>query len=237
MKHTSVLTSSDSKRWRAYLQKLPDKDFTFFPEYVRIYQQCGEGEAECFVYEDDDGLVLYPYIRRPLSKLPFQHAFSDCYDVSTPYCYGGILGKNIKGRVAQDFRKAFEEHAKDTRIVSEFVRFHPLTCRAQLWERSIQKITLHSHNVVVDLTKSHEEIMQGYRPRLRSYIRATDAAGIRVILDKNFMYIDDFFDMYSQNMKRLHQTGYLNFSHDFFKMFAFFNIFSSLNKKITTFPV
>jgi len=220
MPNVSVLTLSDSERWRRYLQKFTTKDFTFFPEYVGIYEKFGEGKAECFVYEDDDGLILFPYIRRPLSKLPFQHDFSGYYDIVTPYCYGGILEENANQRSVLAFRAAFDKHARDTQIISEFIRFHPLTCRAEMWEGAFQKTHLHSHNVVVDLTKSNEEIVQGYRSRLRSYIHATSAAGVRIILDENFKYIEEFFEMYSQNMKRHGQTGYFTFSKEYFKYLA-----------------
>ncbi len=51
MTNFKVFTLNDVREWNEYLKKLPNgsKDIYFTPDYYLLYEQDGDGVANCFV--------------------------------------------------------------------------------------------------------------------------------------------------------------------------------------------
>ena len=58
------LLSSECLEWNSYIEKLPlnKKDIYFTREYLRLYENNGDGSAKLFVYEEADNIVIYPFL-------------------------------------------------------------------------------------------------------------------------------------------------------------------------------
>ena len=87
-----VLGLIDSADWNKLLDSLsPDrKDVYFTPDYYSLYQKYGDGEARCFVFEQDGEVVLYPFLINPITTLGYK-LDKEYYDIQGAYGYNGII--------------------------------------------------------------------------------------------------------------------------------------------------
>ena len=67
-----VLTWENPNGWNRLLGKLPygQQDVYFTPAYYSLYQNYGDGESLCFVFEKDENTAIYPFLINPIT--PFQ---------------------------------------------------------------------------------------------------------------------------------------------------------------------
>jgi serine/alanine adding enzyme len=213
MATSRVLQTSNESEWRGYLGLVAQKQLVHFPRYARVYERYGDGTAECFVYEGDEGLVVYPYLRREIGAAP------GYTDVITPYGYGGPVyscrGDGSRSQLATAFRSVFASYARETRTVSEFVRFHPFLANHAPFVGLLDGVSLHCVNALVDLTVGADALFQQYRTSYQQCIRKAVASGLRVVPLTGSDFIDPFFDLYSASMLRKHQEGYVKFRREF----------------------
>ncbi|MGB0670892.1 MAG: lipid II:glycine glycyltransferase FemX [Rhodospirillales bacterium] len=216
-----VLSLADAQGWCDVLDRFPCCEVAHSPRFARVYEEKGDGKAECLLFESNGGRVLYPFIRRPLGALGFVPAdLAQLTDIITPYCYGGFVHDAEDGPAARNllvrFRAAFEGYARETGIVSEFVRFHPLLGNHQHCDDLFDAFILHRDNIVVDLSRSVDDLLGGCRQTVRRYIRRAKESGrIHVRLEPTPSSAV-FQDLYSRTMDRHGQRGYLNFQRDYF---------------------
>lgn len=216
-----VLTLRDEAVWSGELERFPRKDLAHSPRFSRIYEDAGIGTAECFLYEEGDRRVLYPYIRRPLDRLPFlPPSLAGRCDTVTPYCYGGFV-HDAPDDEAPDllhrFRQAFSAHCRDSGVVSEFVRFHPMLQNQRFAEGCCDRLFLHQPNIVIDLARDEEDLLRQCRPTFRRYIRRAAEHGWTVGIDASGAAAPaTFARMYAATMRRHDQTGFLNFQPLYF---------------------
>jgi len=207
-----VFSTKDGAAWRRYLDLIPEKEMVHFPLYTRAYECYGDGVGECFVYEND-GIVLYPYLRRSIAN-------SDrLTDISTPYGYGGAIhvcgSAQSRPQLFKGFRKAFEEYARATNTVSEFVRFHPLLANHEHLHGLMDEIQFQCGNALIDLSVGPEAMFSQYRVSYQQCIRKAKSAELSVTPLESPDFIDPFFELYSASMSRKYQKGYLLFRREF----------------------
>ncbi|MSP81051.1 MAG: GNAT family N-acetyltransferase [Rhodospirillales bacterium] len=212
-----ILRTSDEAQWNAALAPIVQKALVHFPRYARVYERYGDGTAECFVYEDGSGVVLYPYMRRTIPDAP------GLTDIVTPYGYGGIVydcPPESTARLIKDFRRAFTDHALETKTVCEFVRFHPYLGNHEHLVGLMDDVTLHCENAFLDLRVGKDALFRGYRERYRTYIRKAESAGVTVEIAGVGTFIDAFSDFYRTSMASKGQKGYFNFRREFVDILA-----------------
>ena len=66
-----ILTVKDEVDWDLALKRLPidQQDIYFTSQYYKLYQQNGDGEARCFIYENDGKILLYPFLINSVNSL------------------------------------------------------------------------------------------------------------------------------------------------------------------------
>ncbi len=216
--HFRVISTSDETAWHRYLGSIPHKTLVHYPCYARVYERYGDGTVECFVYEDGDSLVLYPYLRRLIPGA------ASCSDIITPYGYGGFVYRCEPNRFPKnliaDFRQAFEEYACSTRTISEFVRFHPLLANHEHCIGLMDHVKLSSNNIFLDLRVGKNALFQGYRRSYKTCLRKAENSGVTVDFASHDWPLDAFFNMYHINMEDKKQTGYFNFRRSFLDVLA-----------------
>jgi len=210
----SILRTSDSQTWLSYLDRLPRKDITYYPAFMQVYEDYGDGAGECFVYEAGDSLVLYPYLRRPIAGAAVN-------DTVNPYCYGGPIHNCLDDAqpLINDFRRAFDEYAHQTGIISEFIRFHP-HLQNQVSYDNLLDVKLYRRHVVIDVSQDETQLFRQIRRSYRHGIQQAKHNGLTLELNADHSFIDGFADLYRQSMIRHGQTGYLNFRPDYFRLLA-----------------
>lgn len=231
-----VLGTQDDAEWLAAVRRMPRHDLTHLPAFARVYEDKGDGVAACLVYDSAAGTVVYPHIRRPLCGLPFSHPYGGHCDMVTPYGYGGPLHDAADAvtaaRLLGDFRTAVSDYAGEHRVVSEFIRFHPLLQNHAGHEGLLRSLFLHQENVLVDLRANDQQRLLDYRESYRHCIRQARRAGLEVSLSDPRIDGEVFARLYRETMRRHGQTGYLDLPASFFS-----DLFARLGRNALLFCV
>ena len=220
-----VLSLKDKKEWSALLSKLPieQQDIYFTPEYYELYENNGDGEANCFIYEKDGNIAIYPFLKNSINKLGYS-LNNEYYDIQGAYGYNGMLSSTDDTTFLEDFWKTFDQYCKDNNIVAEFTRFHPILKNYKLGEGHYN-IIFDRKTVFIDLTQSEDEIFAGFKKSTRKHIqKASQKIEIRKAeyTEEN---VDTFVRIYVENMEKVNSIPYLFFSKQhFLNMFKLDNI-------------
>ncbi|TBL70836.1 lipid II:glycine glycyltransferase FemX [Paenibacillus thalictri] len=210
----------NSGEWNEYIGQIPDADIYFTPEYCKIYEKNGEGQAQMFVYREGNDFVCYPFLLRKVGDLPAVRQLDlreDLYDITTPYGYGGPITNVKETGKRQDlfrrFSKAFAEACGELRIIAEFVRFHPVLQNHRDYtavEPAFNRNTIH-----IDLTASESEIQGRYSRDNRNRIRKALKEGLTV-KHSPINEIDSLLSLYYKTMDKKQASDYYYFPRSFF---------------------
>ncbi|MCM1307114.1 MAG: GNAT family N-acetyltransferase [Butyrivibrio sp.] len=207
-----IIGSSDGL-WDEYFERLPKEkqDIYFTRKYCRLGERLLGGEAELFVYEEDGGFVMYPYIKR---KAPYGSDGERYYDIETPYGYGGPIADTDSRALADSFERAFLAHCASENIIAEFVRFHPLLKNEALFRDGIE--VLHNRvTVCLDLSKSREEIwMNDISVKNRNIIRKCEKSGLTVEPSGDY---GEFAQIYNRTMERVDAEEFYFFPESYYE--------------------
>ena len=222
MRDSEVLVAGnaiDRERWRGICQNLPNSDVYYLPEYALIYERNGDGVARCFVHKSDHGVVLYPFLLRPIddSALPATIG-RGWYDTSTPYGYGGplVVPRDLPGstQLVQGFLAAFHSYCAETKVVSEFARLHPLLTNQQYLPG--EDTVLHHETVFLNLHRSEEKLWTDVRKGHRSSIKKAERSHVKVEIEDSLDSLRTFFDLYAETMRRQGASAWYFLSPSFF---------------------
>lgn len=208
----SVLSLNEFELWKEKLSRLPfsQQDVYFTPEYYSLYQNYGDGEALCFVYEKDGEIVLYPFLRNPIKVLGYKLP-KEYYDIQGAYGYNGIVVSSNSTELIESFWFDFNQWCLDTDVVAEFSRFHPLLNNHIL--ASPQMKTFFSrHTVTLDLT--NEDIwMHQISSKNRNMIRKAEKEGVTIIESDDY---ETFRKLYNGTMSDLHADDFYFFPSEYY---------------------
>ena len=218
-----MLDYKSNKYWKDLLNENSVSSVLFSPEYLRLWELNGDGEATLFFYKCDYGLVLYPFLIRKINDLEFfQQIKTDeiFYDITSPYGYGGPLvnpyNKSDKKLLLEEFIKEFSLFCKKNNIVSEFIRFHPLM---ENHANFIDKLEIEKMNstIYVDLSVTEEELWENYKRNNRKNIKKALRNDIEVVVDEKYEFFDEFLEIYHGAMKKNNANKYYFFPKKFFE--------------------
>jgi Acetyltransferase (GNAT) domain len=190
---STILERENADAWSAVVAKVCEDDVFFAPEYVAANESVLGGTAECFVYEEGDAIVVYPYIKRPIEN-------SGYFDISSPYGYGGPM-KSPRDTPVPGFTAAFHEYCRDSGIVSEFVRFHPLYENHFDIEPPPVAVSFQQSVVCADLRADGSGLRAPSRKEVTKKLRKASEAGLEVIDDHAGRFFEAFADQYRATMK------------------------------------
>lgn len=206
--------STNDIEWNSVVDTLPAdmQDIYFTAEYHALYERILGSRAELFVYREEDMVGVYPYLKTEIKRdyldIPF-------YDIETVYGYGGPLVSSDTEFVSR-FEQAFVEYCKESNIVAEFVRFHPILRNENIF-KGIN--VLHNRiTVSVDLSVSEDDI---WNNQLSSGNRNV----IRKCI-KNGLYVektDDyrpFHIIYNETMQRVGAESFYYFDENMIRSMA-----------------
>jgi len=230
-----LLNLSYKNQWNDYLKLLPknQQDVYFTPEYYSLYEQNGDGEANCFVFEKEGNIVLYPFLKNSINELGYS-LDKEYYDIQGAYGYNGILTNSADSDFIDLFHQYFNDYCLQNNIIAEFSRFHPLLGNQDLSVDHFQ-IIFDRETVALDLTQDYESIWKNeYSSKNRNMIRKAqkDGSRIEIISNPDSSQIDTFIEIYNHSMKMVKADEYYYFKRDFF-----FNTFSLLKKNVFLFNV
>lgn len=216
--------SEDREQWWAAFNHVPAErqDIYFLPDFM-LLNGCVEGmEACCAVCKDRDAIFLYPFLKSRVPVGENSGSSEALFDIDTSYGYGGPL-VNAPGEDPEFLRAAwasFADWCAMERVVSEFVRFHPLLDNIRwfpstigfnpqfdnhLCQTEIMDV-LYIRDIVFIDTRPDSDIWKDITGKCRNMIRKAIKNGITTSeLDVN-EHLDDFIRLYYMALDRNHAS-------------------------------
>ncbi len=211
----TVLTLADDARWDALVRSLPDYDAYWLSGYVKAFALHGDGEP-LLVYDEDGALrAVNVVMRRDIADDPRFAGRLDkgaLFDLATPYGYGGWLAE---GGGAAPLFAAYEAWCAENRVVSEFVRFHPVLGNHVFAQDAYEVVPL-GETVAMDLA-SPETIWANLDSKNRNMIRKAQKNGLRVRFGRSAELYEAFRRVYNATMERDHAAQYYYFAPAFYE--------------------
>lgn len=216
-----ILHIEDKKEWNKYLSHF-EKQYQhihYTAEYHQLIENNGDGKAELFVYEDNQGeIFFYPYIINEITKIGKVVLSNKLFDIQSVFGYTGpLLSKDDNGFKNKALRE-FLTYCNEKKIVSEFIRFNPILRNDLFFDEiyGLKKFKLKRY-VIVELKNSSKELLSGYKSRMRNYIRQAQIYDDLILTtnsDKGIIY--DFFSLYKKYMKEIKADNYYLFSDKYY---------------------
>ena len=198
--------------WNQYLDFIPAElqDLYFREEYVRLYETDKE-KAYCFVYQDRDSILLFPFLKRE-----FQFKGNTYYDFETAYGYGGPISNDHSDTFMTAALEAMSEKASSDNFVCGFVRFHPLLENWDYFEK-VGRLIMDRKTIAIDLSDGIEATwMNEIHTKNRNVIKKGEKSGLEFIVDEDFAYLTEFEDLYNSTMDKLEADGFYYFDPSYY---------------------
>ena len=193
------------------------KDIYYEKDYGRLYEKIEGGKAEFYEFTNQHGTIKHLFIKR---EIPIDFPGAPYFDLTTPYSYGGPIlldceaGKEIE--LAHEFKAAFQHYCQNEKIVSEFVRFHPVyenaSCFIDCYHMNFKRYTIQTN-----LSGTDDPILSEYSSSYRRDIRHALKAGVEYRVHTNPADLKDFKSLYYSTMKRNEADSIYYFDDDYFK--------------------
>lgn len=192
-------------------------DIYFDPGYGALYEAAEGGKALCWRYEGPEGGVDHQFILR---KIPVEAEDGPWFDLVTPYGYGGPVIRYLnpgyeKEALVRAFERSFSQYCGEQRIVSEFVRFHPLEENAQDFA-SVYHSECIRRTVGTNLKDFDDPVAAEFSSGCRKQIRRALAKGITWRVTSGPESLGEFEEIYRSTMERNQAADYYDFGHSYF---------------------
>ena len=140
------------------------------------------------------------------------------FDLATPYGYGGWFfeSNNDEFKDAVCFGSEYETWCREKGIVSEFVRFHPITTNYNQRLNSIYDIVKLGHTVTITLD-SEDNIWSRFTSKNRGHIRKAIKEGVEVRIENTQKAFAIFQEIYKSTMTHDNAEDYYYFDNEFFE--------------------
>ena len=217
MMNFSCLSLTELNDWESVIKKIPDhrQDIYYTPIYYSLYQNYGDGKAQCFVFEKDGNIALYPFLKNPITPLGYE-LDKEYYDIQGAYGYNGLVASTDNSDFITEFWKAFDAYCEENDIIAEFMRFHPLLNNQRLASPNM-KTFFSRHTVSLDLSLSLDEIWtQQFSSKNRNMIRKAEKEGVTIIESDDY---ETFRKLYDNTMTNLNAEGYYFFPQSYYDEF------------------
>lgn len=207
MQNCALLSS-----WNNYLSLFPSNkcDIYFTESYVNLNK--GDGVAECFLYQENEHIWLFPYIKKMITCDDINY-----WDFESQYGYGGPISNCDEYSFLKNAQIEFSNFMKNESFIAGLVRFHPLLNNHILLD-NCAKLFFNRHTVGVDLTQEIETIWkEQIHSKHRNSIRKAEKSGLEYFVDYEFKYYDEFKVLYKQTMKRNYADKFYFFNDSYFE--------------------
>lgn len=209
------LTLNESEQWNTLVKSFRDYDVYYLFEYVKAFQINGDGEPMLIYFHSGNTRAINVVIKRDLAKCEHFSALlpqKTYYDIVTPYGYGGFL---VEGEELKALQEEYFAFCRESHIVSEFVRFHPLL-KNHNGLSDLYELVRHGKTVYIDTT-SEEGILSNMISQCRNKIRKAQKNGLEVFYCHDESMLDTFIEIYNETMKKDNASDYYYFDRAFYE--------------------
>lgn len=208
-----VILGKEKVGWNESIRKVPQHGVFYTWEYNALNAQIAGAEAELFVYEKDGVIIIYPYIKKQISKIFGSDKggkSEEWYDITTVE-YGGPQ-KNYEW-CEDNFQEEFKRYCGENRIVTEFARIHPFFNSLYCKNAASYKKDVH----YINLTDPLENILKNFKKSNRNSITRAKKEGIGIIRTTSTKDIKSFYEIYRKTMERRGSSDFYYYSEKYFK--------------------
>lgn len=209
-----IYTIDQAEKWDSIVRSFEKYDVYWLSGYVKAFKLHGDGEPLLFYYASEYARGMNVVMKRDIASDPhFSGKIKEglYYDFATPYGYGGWI---IEGRQTDDLFAAYSDWSKKNCIISEFVRFHPMTKNHEPCTSYYEVIKL---GEVVHIPLSDPEIIWGHlTSKNRNVIRKAIKNSIRIYNGRYPEIYERFREIYNETMDKDEAEKYYYFSSDFY---------------------
>jgi len=204
-----IVTIHEKKVWSTYVQKAFKYDFYHTWYYHSLDKS---GLPILFIYQEKEDYIAFPLLKRSIPG-------SDFYDFTSVYGYAGPIS-NVDFKLLDDdfmerFKNSFLEFLKKGKSVSVFSRLHPFFDQIPLMEK-FKGVHSNGKTVAIDLTMPIETQRSVYRRSFKEKIKWLRKHDYKVKMSTKIEDASLFFEIYTENMKRVGAKDYYLFSKSYF---------------------
>lgn len=210
----SVYSIERSEQWDAVVRSFREFDAYWLSGYVKTFQIHGDGEPLLFLYEGSRTRAINVVMKRDVAKdVHFKGKIPEgqYFDFATPYGYGGWI---IEGENTEELFTAYENWILKNKIISEFIRFHPMLKNHEKCKEYYDVIKL---GEVIHMDLSSPEIIWNNLAKVkRNRIRKAIKSGIRIYNGRFPTIFEKFREIYNRTMDMHEAEEYYYFKKEFY---------------------
>lgn len=215
-----IIPFEKRENWDAIVRSFPRYDVYYLSGYVSAFRYTGDGDPLLLSYRGEKLRLCYVVQQRDIAGSPSYGGILEqgrYFDWSTPYGYGGPLTDGFDGREVGDFFRQLNDYCRSARIVSQFIRFHPLLQNHKVFEGSCE-LWKNRQTVFID-TADQTVINANLESRCRGAVRKALKNHIRIENGQSEEARRTFVRLYYDTMHRRNAADYYYFSEEFFSDF------------------
>ncbi|NTU80705.1 MAG: GNAT family N-acetyltransferase, partial [Chloroflexales bacterium] len=209
----------DADAWTAALEAAGPYDVYHLPAYHALAEQCGEGLARLFVYEDAGLTIALPLLLRPLDQVPgLEQIGAGGFDAVSAYGYPGpvVPARPIAAEAAARFQTELRGCLGDLRVVAAFSRLHPLLAQGEVIANLGEYVPC-GQTVSLDLRLDQAAQLAGYRQSHRYEVRRLRQGGLVCERDAAGAALESFIEIYAATMRRVGASEGYFFTRPYFE--------------------
>lgn len=211
----TIYTIEQAEQWDAVVKSFADYDTYWLCGYVKAFQLHGDGEPLLISIESPSARGINVVMKRDVAK---DERFADkipegvYFDFATPYGYGGWI---IEGNNSEELFSEYTKWLTDNKIISEFVRFHPMLQNQVGCEDFYEVIQL-GEVVHMDLS-SPELIWENIISKNRNVIRKAIKNDVKIYNGRFPEIFETFRTIYNGTMDKDNAEEYYYFGKKFYE--------------------
>lgn len=214
----SIITLDESDKWDSIVKSFIKYDVYYLSGYTKAFKLHGDGDPILIYYHDEKSRAINVVMKRDIAK---SKVFKDelplntYFDITTPYGYGGFI---LEGEITDQILKVLDEKytrlCKEKGVISEFVRFHPVTNNVNSTSY-IYDVSQLGKTITMELN-SKSEIWDDLTSKNRNVIRKAMKSGVEVYWGRDPKLFDKFITLYNATMDKDNAADYYYFKKDFY---------------------
>jgi hypothetical protein len=214
-----VLDAKETDAWRLALSRFAKIDVCHLPEYHDAYStRIAGSKALLWNFEKNGEHLSYPFLLGPVSIKGPQNQIepTEYFDISGIYGYSGPLSTTDNAQFLQEAWSAFDEWAKQQKIICEFIRFSDFAGNSK-WAHSSCKVEINRPVSLAILPTDVEVHFQSLHSKTRNMIRRASKEGLtsrRVNMQDG---LQEFRELYLETMDRNQATGFFTYDDTYYR--------------------
>jgi len=214
--NSEIISLRQPDRWLDILRECYRYDFYHCPSYHEISVDATDHEAFLFSYHEGGYTIAIPLILRPVSEVEGLESF-EYMDATSVYGYVGPVASDevIPEKIINNFQVSLRKGLGEINALCAFSRLHPLIGQRPLLT-GFGDIMRIGRTVSIDLWLPIDDQYACYRREHKRDITRLKQLGARCIEDEDGQNLDDFIQIYNENMTQVNAEERYFFKPDYF---------------------